>query len=68
MKENGNNLIYTDKVLDYIASEGFSDTMGARPMKRLIDKEIKLDIAKSIIKTKKKDHTVDVLNGRLMVK
>jgi len=68
MKENDNNLIYTDKVLDYIAEQGFSDTMGARPMKRLIDKEIKLHIAKNIIRMKKKDHTVDVLNGRLTVR
>jgi ATP-dependent Clp protease ATP-binding subunit ClpA len=68
MAENGQTLVYTDKVLDYIASEGFSDTMGARPMKRLIDKEIKLDIAKSIIKSGKTEHVIDVLNGRLIVK
>ena len=44
------SVTYDDKALDYLAEHGYSETMGARPMKRLINEQIRLPIAKRIIR------------------
>jgi ATP-dependent Clp protease ATP-binding subunit ClpA len=67
LAEQNQNIVYTDSVLEYIAENGFSDTMGARPMKRLINEEIRLGIAKRIIRDGKTSHTVDVVNDKLVI-
>lgn len=36
---------YTDKVVDYLVKNGFSEKFGARPLRRLIEKEIEDKIA-----------------------
>lgn len=63
----GQTLVYTDGVLAWLAANGFSDTMGARPMKRLISDKIRLPIAKRIIKENQTLHTVSVNNDELVI-
>jgi len=40
---------YDDAVIDWLTSKGFTETMGARPMARLINTEIKKPLAKKIL-------------------
>ena len=67
MHEQNQTIVYTDAVLEYIAEHGFSDTMGARPMKRLINEQVRLPIAKAIIRDSKNSHVIDCHNGELVV-
>jgi ATP-dependent Clp protease ATP-binding subunit ClpA len=67
MHEQNQTIVYTDAVLEYIAEHGFSDTMGARPMKRLINEQVRLPIAKAIIRDSKNSHVIDCQNGELVV-
>lgn len=50
LNEQNQTIIIEDSALDYLAENGYSETMGARPMKRLINEQIRLPIAKRIIK------------------
>jgi ATP-dependent Clp protease ATP-binding subunit ClpB len=43
------NLEYDDKALDLIAEHGYDPTYGARPLKRVIQREIQNNIAKMIL-------------------
>jgi ATP-dependent Clp protease ATP-binding subunit ClpA len=58
---------YDNSVLDYLVKEGFSETMGARPMKRLINDQVRLPIAKAIIKQGKTHHVIRFVNDELSV-
>ena len=40
---------YEDDVVDWLTKKGFTETMGARPMARLINTEIKKPLAKKIL-------------------
>lgn len=55
-----------DSALDYLAANGYSETMGARPMKRLINEEIRLPVAKRIIRDGISVHHVSS-NGEQLV-
>ncbi len=68
LREQNQTVNYTPAALDYIAEHGFSDTMGARPMKRLINEEVRLPIAKRIIRDRLISHTVDAANGELVIR
>ena len=68
LHEQNQVISYTDPALDYIAEHGFSETMGARPMKRLINEEVRLPVAKRIIRDHISSHTVDAENGKLIVR
>ena len=47
--------------LDYLVEKGYTPTMGARPMKRLIHTELKLPLSKKILFEKDfKDTTVRI--------
>lgn len=59
MQEQNQSISYTQALLDYIAQEGFSETMGARPMKRLINEQVRLPIAKRIIREGAVSHSID---------
>lgn len=50
LAEQNQSITVDDSALDYLAANGYSETMGARPMKRLINEEIRLPVAKRIIK------------------
>ncbi|MBN2343328.1 MAG: ATP-dependent Clp protease ATP-binding subunit ClpA [Deltaproteobacteria bacterium] len=49
IKEKNVDLSITDPALEYLAEKGFDDRFGARPMKRLIEKEIRRPLAAEIL-------------------
>jgi ATP-dependent Clp protease ATP-binding subunit ClpB len=58
--KNGINLLFSDYALDYLAENGFDPQFGARPLKRLIQKEIVNQLSKKIL-AGDVDRTVPVL-------
>jgi ATP-dependent Clp protease ATP-binding subunit ClpA len=68
LHEQNQVISYTDAALDYIAEHGFSDTMGARPMKRLINEEVRLPVAKRIIRDRLNSHIVDAADGKILIR
>jgi len=58
--KNGINLEFSDYALDYLAENGFDPQFGARPLKRLIQKEIVNQLSKKIL-AGAIDRTVPVL-------
>ena len=66
---NGQNqsVSYDDSALDYLAEHGYSETMGARPMKRLINEQVRLPIAKRIIKEGFSRHHVSSNGSELVI-
>jgi len=47
--QSGINLEFSDYVLDYLAENGYDPQFGARPLKRLIQKEIVNGLSKKIL-------------------
>ena len=68
----GLKLIIKDQVLDWLAEKGYDPQLGARPVKRLIQKEIVNELSKEIIGGKvSKEDTIEVdlnTNGHLSFK
>jgi len=63
---NGINLQFSDYALDYLAENGFDPQFGARPLKRLIQKEIVNQLSKRILSgdiDKNVPVLVDVFDG-----
>jgi len=61
LDERGIELIYSSKVINWIAEEGYDKVMGARPMERFITENIKKPLVDSILfKTDKKGHQIKV--------
>jgi ATP-dependent Clp protease ATP-binding subunit ClpB len=58
--KNGIDLQFSDYLIDYLAENGFDPQFGARPLKRLIQKEIVNQLSKRIL-TGDIDRTVPVL-------
>lgn len=59
---------FTEPALNYLASKGFDIAYGARPIKRLLQKELINELATKIIAgeiTKEHAITVDCVNGKL---
>ncbi|MES2649967.1 MAG: ATP-dependent chaperone ClpB [Bacteroidota bacterium] len=46
---SGINLVYTDYLVDFLAENGFDPQFGARPLKRLVQKEIVNSLSKRIL-------------------
>ncbi len=66
LKEQDINLSFTDYALDFLSEHGFDPQYGARPLKRLIQKEIINLLSKKIIAgeiDKSKPVVVDVFDG-----
>jgi ATP-dependent Clp protease ATP-binding subunit ClpB len=64
--ENGIELHFSDYLLDFLAENGFDPQFGARPLKRLIQKEIVNTLSKRILAgdiDKSKPVLVDVFDG-----
>ena len=64
--ENGIELVFSDYAIDYLAENGFDPQFGARPLKRLIQKEIVNGLSKKILAgniDKNKPVVVDVFDG-----
>jgi ATP-dependent Clp protease ATP-binding subunit ClpB len=69
MEENGTHLRFTEKALDWLASEGFDPVFGARPIKRAIQRYVLNDLSKQILSENiKQDQTIeiDVENDKLV--
>lgn len=49
VKDKGINITISDEALDYLVDKGFDPKMGARPLQRVIDKEIKRPLSKQIL-------------------
>ena len=47
--KNGIELQFTDYLLDYLSENGYDPQFGARPLKRLIQKEIINQLSKKIL-------------------
>ena len=61
----------TDETLDYLVEKGFDPKMGARPLQRVIDKEIKMPLARELLFGKLKDGgnlTIDVVENAIALK
>jgi ATP-dependent Clp protease ATP-binding subunit ClpB len=64
--KNGIELKFSDYAIDYLAEHGFDPVFGARPLKRLIQKEIVNQLSKRILMgdiDKNKTVLVDVFDG-----
>ncbi len=69
--EQGINLSFSDYAVDYFAEQGFDPQFGARPLKRLIQKEIINLLSKKIISgelNKDKPVMIDVFDNMVVVR
>ena len=67
--ENGINLEFSDYALEFLADQGFDPQFGARPLKRLIQKEIVNQLSKKILAgdiDKSKPVLVDVFDNTVV--
>ena len=67
--QNGIDLQFSDYALDYLAENGFDPQFGARPLKRLIQKEVVNQLSKRILAgdiDKTKPVLVDVFDGTVV--
>ena len=65
--EQNQTITFDDSALDYLAEHGYSETMGARPMKRLINEQVRLPVAKRIIKDGMNVHHVSGNKDELVI-
>lgn len=71
VKEKGVKLKINNDAIDWLISQGFDKKMGARPLYRVIDKEIKRPLAKMILFGELKNGgivTVMIENGSIVLK
>lgn len=71
LADNGMELCFTDYALDYLAEQGFDPQFGARPLKRLIQKEIINLLSKKILAgdiDKSKPVLIDVFDGIVVLR
>ena len=70
LAENGVTVEFTKEFEDYMSTKGYEPQYGARPIKRLMQKELINLLAKSILDGQvRRDSTivVDVLDGRIVI-
>ena len=61
LANNGVNIIVTDYVMDYLVENGYDPLYGARPVKRLLQREITNELAKQVLAgTINKEHAVTI--------
>ena len=71
LSENGVTIEFTQEFQDYMSTKGYEPAYGARPIKRLMQKELVNLLAKSILDgTVRRDSTilVDVKEGHIVVR
>lgn len=71
MEDNDIHLNYTQAFIDYLSEKGFDPAYGARPIKRLLQRELVNLLAKALIDgtiTKGQNVTVDYLSGEIILK
>ena len=49
VKDKGVTIEFTNEALDYLVDEGFDPKMGARPLQRVIDKDIKRPLSRQLL-------------------
>ena len=49
VKDKGVKITVSDEALDYLVDKGFDPKMGARPLARVIDSEIKRPLSKALL-------------------
>lgn len=70
LEEKGVSLDFTERALDYLASKGYDIAYGARPIKRLLQKELVNELAKEMIEgdiSKESKVVIDAREGRLVI-
>ena len=61
LQEDGVNITFTEPFKDYMVENGYEPTYGARPIKRLVQKELVNKLATAILEGKiNKDSTIEV--------
>jgi ATP-dependent Clp protease ATP-binding subunit ClpB len=71
LEKNGVHIDVTAKAVDYIAKVGFDPQFGARPIKRVIQKQVLNELSKIILEDKVNRDSViviDAANGSLTFK
>ena len=71
MAENEIHLTYTQSFVDYLSDKGFDPAYGARPIKRILQRELVNLLAKALIDgtvVKGQQVTVDVDSGNIVLK
>ena len=71
MAENDIHLTYTQSFVDYLSDKGFDPAYGARPIKRILQRELVNLLAKALIDgtvVKGQQVTVDVESGNIVLK
>ena len=71
LAENGVNIAFSQEFEDYMSTKGYEPAYGARPIKRLMQKELVNLLAKSILDghvRRYSEITVDVKDGQIVVK
>ena len=71
LEKNSINLTVTKKAVDFIAKIGFDPQFGARPIKRVIQKNLLNELSKMILEEKVDKNSlivVDEKNGELVFK
>lgn len=69
LKEKGFSLVVTHDAIEWIAKTGFDPFFGARPVKRLIQKQVLTELSKAILSNSiDKEHNVvlDVFDGKVV--
>ena len=70
VKDKQVNINITDEALDALVDKGFDSKMGARPLQRVIDKEIKRPLSRELLFGSLKDGgnvTVDFKDGEFVL-
>ena len=70
VKDKGINITISDEALDRLVDKGFDPKMGARPLQRVIDKDIKRPLSKQILFGSLKNGgnvNIDVKDGELVL-
>jgi len=71
IKDKGINVSITDDAIDYLVEKGFDAKMGARPLQRVIDHDIKRPLSRRMLfgDLKQGGHvTIDVAEGAIALK
>ena len=71
LAENGVNIAFSQEFEDYMSTKGYEPAYGARPIKRLMQKELVNLLAKAILDghvRRDSEITVDVKDGQIVVK
>jgi len=69
LEKNGIKLTFTKKAVDFIATIGYDPQFGARPIKRVIQKNVLNELSKMVLEEKVDKNSVivvDVKNGQML--